>query len=147
MKFNWGTGIFLVIVVFVTGMLTLVFISSSQELNLVTPDYYPKGIDYQNHINKEKHTNELERGISFSQDKEFIYLSFPTLDSINSPKGKVLVFFPKSYRYDKEYDLQTNDSLYHRIAKADLTKGRCIIKINWSLNDIEYYQEESMNLY
>ena len=146
MKFNWGTGIVLVLGVFLTGMITLVIISSSQELNLVTPDYYPKGIDYQTHIDKEARTNMLDSKIIFSQDENIIYLVFPGIDSLDNAKGIVHLFYPRSYRFDKEFEILLNDSLTHIISKDSIMKGRCIIKVDWTVDSLDYYQEEELML-
>lgn len=146
MKFNWGTGIFITIVIFLIGMITLVVISSMQPLNLVTPDYYPKGIDYQQQINKIERTKQLAVGIQFTQDEKLIYLDFPAIDSINKPAGKVLVFFPRDNNLDREYNIEVNDSLIQTIPKERMVKGRCIIKIDWSFDGVDYYQEEDMML-
>jgi hypothetical protein len=146
MKFNWGMGIVLVLAVFLTGMITLVVISSSQELNLVTPDYYPKGIDYQTQIDKETRTNNLEKVIEFSQDNNSIYLSFPGIDSLEVASGKILLFYPRSYRFDKEYDISLNDTLTQIISKDSIMKGRCIIKVDWMVDSLDYYQEKELML-
>lgn len=144
MKINWGTGIVIVIAVFLIGMISLVVISSMQSINLVSPDYYPQAIDYQKQIDKKKRTKELDQSIHFSQDTQFIYLEFPKLDSLNNPQGEVLLFFPKNYRLDRWYSITTNDSLHQLIAKDSLVKGRCIVKVDWTHNGSEYYQEESI---
>ncbi len=146
MKFNWGTGIVLVLIVFLAGIITLVVISSSQELNLVTPDYYPKGIAYQKHIDKEFRTSKLTSGIEFSQDENSIFITFPGIDSLNNAEGEILLFYPRSYRFDKKYDIILNDSLTHIISKDSLMKGRCIIKVDWTVDSIDYYQEKELML-
>jgi hypothetical protein len=146
MKFTWGHGIFLLLAVFLIGMITLVVISSSQEINLVSEDYYPKGINYQQQIDKEARTTQLDKGIEFSQDESNVYLKFPNLDSLSSISGKVLMFYPRSYRFDKEYDIDLNDSLYQIISKDSIMTGKCIIKIDWSIDSVDYYQEETLML-
>ncbi len=146
MKFTWGHGILLLLIVFLVGMITLVIISSSQELNLVTEDYYPKEIRYQEHIDKEAANSNLEKGIEFSQTENDIYIKFPQLDSISKPYGKILLFYPRSYRFDKEYQIDINDSLYQIISKDSIMTGKCIIKIDWSQDSIDYYQEETLML-
>ncbi len=146
MKFNWGTGIFITIVIFLIGMITLVVISSMQPLNLVTPDYYPKGIDYQQQINKIEKTKELVEKIQLTQDDKFIYINFPAIDSINIPVGKILVFFPRDKNLDREFNIEVNNSLIQTISKEGMVKGRCIIKIDWSFDGVDYYQEEDMML-
>jgi len=146
MKFNWGTGIFITLVIFLIGMITLVIISSMQPLNLVTPDYYPKGIDYQQQINKIEKTKKLAVGIQFAQDEKLIYINFPAIDSINKPAGKVLVFFPRDNNLDREFNIEVNNSLIQTISKEGMVKGRCILKIDWSFDGVDYYQEEDMML-
>jgi len=126
---NWGTGIFITIVVFLIGMITLVIISSMQPLNLVVDDYYPKAIDYQSQIERIKRTNALDENIQFDQDNDFIYVKFPKMAA--NPKGSILVFFPRDNHLDKQYEIQLDDSLTQKIEKKGMLRGRCVIKVNW----------------
>jgi len=139
---NWGTGIFITILVFLIGMITLVTISFMQPLNLVDPDYYPKAIDYQSQIDRIARTEALDDKMEFDQDEEFIYVKFPFIDSINTPEGKILVFFPRDNHLDHEFDIDVNDTLYQMIPKEGLMHGWCTIKINWKVDTLEYYVEQ-----
>jgi len=141
---NWGTGIFITIVVFLIGMITLVIISSMQPLNLVVDDYYPKAIDYQSQIERIKRTNALDENIQFDQDNDFIYVKFPKMDS--NPKGTILVFFPRDNHLDKQYEIQLDDSLTQKIEKKGMLRGRCVIKVNWAVDSLEYYTEQNFML-
>ncbi len=146
MKFSWGHGILLLLAVFLIGMITLVVITSSQELNLVTEDYYPKGINYQQQIDKEARTAKLDKVIEFNQTANNIVLKFPNLDSITNVSGNIHLFYPRSYRFDKKYEINLNDSLYQIISKDSIMTGRCIIKISWTVDSIDYYQEKTLML-
>ncbi len=150
MKINWGTGIFLVLVVFVLSMAVLVIIANNHEVNLVTPDYYPKGISYQDQIEKEKRTNQLADGLSFTQDKESVSISFPEFYGdkkfSGDIKGKILFFYPVSYRYDKNFKINLTDSLSQKITKDSIMKGRCIIKVDWTIDSLGYYQEQELRI-
>jgi hypothetical protein len=145
MKINWGTGIAITLALFLIGMISLVIISSKQELNLVTPDYYPKGVNYQQMIDKTQRTQALEEGLSISQTNDQILIKFPRLDSISKPKGTVLLFFPIDYRLDKEKKIVTDSALIQQISKDSLLRGtRCIFKIEWVQNGEEYYTEQTL---
>ncbi len=147
MKINWGTGIVIVIAIFLVGMAVLVYISSSQDLNLVTPDYYPKGMDYQTQIDKKNRTAQLEHKVEITQDANYIYINFPSVDSVLKPTGEILLFFPINDRLDRRYKIATNDQLSQMIAKDSLVRSRCIVKIDWQLDSINgFYQEESIML-
>ncbi len=146
MKFNWGTGIFIFLAFFVLSMIGLVILTAQYEVNLVTPDYYPKGITYQEQIDKELRTSELAKGLSVSQDKNTIIVEFPPMYGDKkfegNISGNILLFFPKSYRFDKNYTIKLNENLQHIISKDSITWGRCIIKVDWSVDSVDYYQEE-----
>ena len=146
MKINWGTGIVIVIAIFVLGMLSLVLITSMHEVNLVTPDYYPKGIDYQNQMNKKQHTSQLQKGVEFSQDIKNITIKFPSIDSLSKPEGEIWLFFPKNYRMDHKYSITTDENNRQLISKDSLGRGRCTIKVDWSFDGVSYYQEETLML-
>jgi len=146
MKMNWGTGIFITIVVFLIGMISLVIISSMQPLNLVTPDYYPKAIDYQSQIDRLARTNNLEDKMVISQDANQLYLQFPKISESSKPQGTVLIFFPRDNHLDKEYLISVDDSLIQALNKSDFIKGRCIVKVQWEQDSLEYYYEEGLML-
>ena len=145
MKFNWGTGILIFLVFFVLSMIGLVILTAQYEVNLVTPDYYPKGITYQDQIDKEIRTDKLTKGLIFNQDNKNINILFPKMygeKEFNGViNGEILLFFPKSYRFDKTYSINLNNDLQQTISKDSLTWGRCIIKVNWTVDSLDYYQE------
>ena len=143
---NWGTGIFITIVVFLIGMISLVIISSMQPLNLVMPDYYPKAIDYQSQIDRIARTNELEDKMVITQDANQLYFEFPTISENSKPEGSILVFFPRDNNLDKNYSIDVNDSLFQILPKNNFIKGRCVVKIQWKQDSLEYYYEEDIML-
>ena len=144
MKMNWGTGIFITLVIFLIGMMTLVIISSMQPLNLVSPDYYPKGIDYQKQINKISRVKALDKKIEFSQNDGNVYIEFPSLDSLNTIDGEILFFFPRDSNLDQAYKINVNEALIQVVSTEGMAKGRCIIKVDWSQNSIDYYLEQAI---
>ena len=150
MKFNWGTGIFLFLAFFVLSMIGLVILTAQYEVNLVTTDYYPKGITYQEQIDKEIRTSELAKGISLSQEKNIIIVEFPKTygdkQFNGNIDGSILLFFPKSYRFDKTYNINLNNDLQHIITKDSITWGRCIIKVDWTVDSVDYYQEKEFTI-
>ena len=51
---NWGYKILLVYLIFILGILFMVFKSSTQKTDLVTTDYYAKELKYQEKIDEMK---------------------------------------------------------------------------------------------
>ena len=46
-KFNWGTGILITIIIFMVITIGTVVFLMNQDVDLVTSDYYNKGIQHQ----------------------------------------------------------------------------------------------------
>ncbi len=146
MKMNWGTGIFITIVIFLIGMISLVIISSMQPLNLVMPDYYPKAMDYQKQIDRRERTNALEDQFEIYQDIDNLMFNFPSIDSETGPEGSILIFYPRDNHLDKHYEIEVDDSLTQIIPKEGLMKGRCVIKVEWKQDSLDYYYEKDFML-
>ena len=53
MKFNWGHGIVVTMGIAMSLILVLVYFSYQQTIDLVTEDYYPKQLVYENQIDKQ----------------------------------------------------------------------------------------------
>ncbi len=70
MKFHWGHAIFLVIIMFLAAMTWIIVFAFSQKVNLVTPEYYPKGVDYEDQINKIRNTAKLDHKILFEKQND-----------------------------------------------------------------------------
>lgn len=146
MKINWGTGIALTLVVFVGSMFFLIWISYQQELNLVSDDYYIKGLKYEEQIEKQRNTASLDTKISFNEDANQIIIQFPTLDSLQKPSGSIYFYKPSDNKLDRRFKIQLNDSLCQYIQKKELVKGYTVIKVDYIWGGKSYYQESSLTI-
>ena len=75
-KWNWGTGILIGIIVFMTFIIGLVFVSFKQNFDLVEKDYYPKALEYQQQIDKESNAHNLKKQVTIENTGEQIILTF-----------------------------------------------------------------------
>jgi len=138
-KFNWGTGIFLAYSAFVIFMLSLVYMSTQQKLDLVTENYYSKGVDFQSQINEQSNVAGLTEKPTIKQlENGTIQLQFPT--SEKNVQGQIAFFRPS----DKDLDftvpikLQTENS---QIITQKIEQGLWRVKLSWSEKGKKFYQE------
>lgn len=79
MKFNWGTGITIFIVLFVVSMSAMVFKASQQNVDLVTEDYYEKELAFQDLKDKEALVlSHFKEQISYKIENDKLQLIFPS---------------------------------------------------------------------
>jgi hypothetical protein len=74
MKFNWGTGIFLFLIIFIGLAVAFMIFAFNQEISLVHKDYYKKGVDYDQEISMEKKSAKYTDLIIIKTDNNNIEL-------------------------------------------------------------------------
>jgi hypothetical protein len=143
MKMNWGTGIAIVITLFVIAVGTFAWFAGTQKVNLVEKDYYPKELTYGEKMQRIANSEALEENIQITFDPEYIFVRFPTFTHKDKPEGTIQLYRPSDYREDKFFPIQINDSGYQYLPKENLLMGKYTLKIEWEFESIEYYFEQS----
>ena len=144
MKFNWGSGIVIAIIVMVAAMSFLVSIAVRQKFDLVENDYYQKSIAYQQHISKVENTAALAKKITFKLTTDTLKLIFPNLTSYPDYSGEIHFYSPVDSNRDYIIPIKLDTSYMQPIVMKNLKKGRYQVKIEWIANQISYYQEEDI---
>ena len=97
MKINWGTGIVIAFVLFISFILFFVIKASTQKkynYDLVSEEYYKDELNYQTDIDKLNNTKELNIKITTIKTKDGIEIAFPENYITESINGKVSLYRP-----------------------------------------------------
>ena len=145
MKFNWGTGIILAFIGFISFIMYFIISMNTNDKydhDLVSEDYYEQELEYQNDINKEENSKTLVQNISWKKTDEGILIMFPETLEVKKITGNVFLYRPSN----KKFDFETTISLSnHNLLIPDkrLLDGRWNIKIYWQYNGKSYlYKKE-----
>lgn len=145
MKWNWGTGIVIVMACFISFILYFVIRMSTEEAyshDLVTEEYYAKEMVYQKEIDAETNANNLNTKIGSKKGDEGWMLTFP--DELDPTKinGKVFLYRPSNQRLDFDIPLEIS-SPNLLIPDKNLIDGRWNITIDWTYEGKSFmYKEE-----
>ena len=145
-QFNWGTGISITIIVFICIMVSIIIFSMNQQVNLVSPDYYPKGVDYNKQITKTRNANALTEKVIGNKVHDSLVISFPKEFDYTKVSGKVQFYFITDFKKDITKQINLNKENKQSFLLSSFTKGRYIIKLDWKDSAKEYYQEIDINL-
>ena len=140
MKFNWGTGIVLAFIAFISFIMYFVISMSTNKKydhDLVTEQYYNKELKFQEDIDKTKNTRNLETNITWKKTEKGLEISFPPEMIYNKIKGKVFLYRPsnKQLDYETEISLSSHNLL---IPDERLVGGRWNIYIDWEYENTAY---------
>jgi len=145
-KFNWGTGIFVFLMLFLGIFAYFIWFSFQQPLNLVDTNYYPKGLEYERQISKFKNSAKLEKDISISQDSINVFIEFPTLDA-KKINGNILFYYPPDSRKDYKLQIELDTANRSIVSKNKLIRGQKYnVLVDWKADSLEYYFEEKLQI-
>jgi hypothetical protein len=144
MKFNWGTGIFIVIALFFVAVIAFYIYINQLDINLVENNYYEKELAYQERIDKIDNTSSLAGKISLAQEPGAMIIRFPGIEKELKPEGTVLFYRPSDPKKDFTIPLQLNDSLEQTVNVSAIDPGKWTIKIDWKMGGKDYYFEEGI---
>jgi hypothetical protein len=142
MKLNWGKSIALVYILFMIGVLIMVYIFMNQDVSLVTDNYYSKTLTYQKEIDKINRTNLLADKLVIEQRQDSILFSFPKTFKSSSISGLIFFYRPSDESKDFVLKINPDDSNIYSVPANKLFKGLWKIKVEWAVSDTAYYNEK-----
>lgn len=135
----------IVYLAFAAGIALMVIKSSSQKIDLVTPDYYAKELKYQERIDAIKRTESLSAKVKYAIKGNSIFITLPAEFDSKEVNGNVLVYYPADNSKDIKKDFATNN----RIATIEIpagVKGLYRLQLSWIADGYAYYFEENLFL-
>ena len=142
---SWGTKLAMFASIYVIGVLAFVVFSTTQDINLISKDYYPQGIEYQTKIDKIKNAQRLKEKVVISQKAGIIQVKFPE-NMRSNVNGSIIFFRPSNSDNDLRSDIKLNEAGLQIFKSDKLIKGRYAVKIDWKHQDKAYYLEEAIYL-
>ena len=147
MKINWGTGIVLAFIGFISFIMYFVITMNVDDRftnELVVEDYYAEELKFQNDIDKQNNAKELDENVSYSKTLNGLEIKFPEGLNVKKITGKVFLYRPSNKQLDFETTISLSDSNL-LIPDKRLVDGRWNIKIDWQYNGNSYLFKESIN--
>jgi hypothetical protein len=130
MKFNWGTGILIFLILFLMAAAAFIIFAMRQEVNLVHKDYYEKGVDYTDQMNVITRSQPYSEKIEVQQDENGLLISIDSALAATIDSGKVLLYRPSESSRDLEVLLEKPiHSIF--VSSDKLIGGRYILKMQW----------------
>lgn len=145
MKFNWGTGIVLAFIGFISFIMYFVITMSTDKKydhDLVTENYYKQELDFQNNINKENNSRTLNQDITWEKTSDGLLIIFPENLHVSKIYGSVFLYRPSDKQFDFEIPISLSSN-HLLIPDKRLLGGRWNIIIDWEYENNSYrFKEE-----
>ena len=145
MKFNWGTGIFIFLVLFLAACAAFIIFALRQDVNLVHKDYYEKGVDYTEQMNVNARSKPLFNEVQVLIKENFLQVDFEESLATKIDSGRVLCYRPSNSKMDISYPMSIKGNSII-IPKDNLILGRYILKISWYAEGLKYEIDKPIDI-
>lgn len=133
MKFTWGHGITISFVLFMVYILSFVYQSFVNKVDLVAEDYYAQEIAYQDRIDDKANAKHLTNEILVRRTTEGVEIAFPKDELIDAGTGTLQFFRPSDEGLDIQVPLQLTEG--HQALPLQLfQRGRYRVNFSWKNN-------------
>jgi|SRR5690606_5070459 hypothetical protein len=146
MKINWGTGVVLAFVCFISFIMYFVVRMSVQDRarhDLVTEDYYKKELGLQQDLDAAARAIRMNAGLRLEWTGEGLMVHFPKGYEPGKIKGTVSLYRPSDRQLDRDFPLKLTDP-YLLIPDQSLVKGRWDLTIRWQYGDDSFMHQQKL---
>jgi len=140
---NIGKWIIVSFVLFALFMAGLVTVCMRQDVSLVSKNYYDEELRFQDQIERERNTSLLAKKPSVDLKGRTLTLAWNQDTPVSD--ATVNLFCPANAKMDRTFSL-TGENNTQTIELNDLSRGMYRVKLRWTMNDKEFFQEEVINL-
>lgn len=139
MKFNWGTGITIVLIAFAIGMGYAVYKAVQQDYDLVTSDYYTEELAYQDRIDEQRNALRLGEPVTLTLSEAGLLLKMP--ESLKGQQADAHLEMYCVTEADNDFSMEKADWTVADLAipASRLKSGKWVAKLTLMVNDTGYY--------
>ncbi|MFN3639319.1 MAG: FixH family protein [Flavobacterium sp.] len=145
MKIDWGKGIVIAIVLFMSFILYFVFkvqLNRDYDNELVVQDYYKAEKNIDASMAKETNAKQLSEKVVFTTDAQGVHVQFPESFDHTKISGTVSLYRPSNQKLDFEIPVSLSNS-HLLIPRSSLVDGHWGITVDWQYEMIEYLNKHT----
>lgn len=142
MKLNWGSGIAIFYILFVSAMISMVVKSCQNQHHLVEEEYYQKDLGYEEFRLKRANGESLKKEITalYLAESNELQITFPV--DLEAVTGELKLYRPSNKFMDKKYELKLDSTNSMKIKLGNqFQKGLWQIQLDWLNKKEAYYNE------
>ncbi|MFN5416140.1 MAG: FixH family protein [Flavobacteriia bacterium] len=116
---NWGKGLTIAMISFVSFITVLIVIIMSNRIDLVSEDYYQKEVVFGDQISAQNNWNEVAENVQFQANKEHLIVNLPKIEGVDNYQLKLKR--PNDNKQDLAFEI--NNTQTYLIEKSKLHVG------------------------
>lgn len=144
MKFNWGTGILIFIIIFVAVAVFTAVTLMNKDVDLVTDNYYEKTLVYQDEIDMLNRSAEIRGKVDFIYSEKLLSIIFPLEAAAKIKAGDISFYRPANSSLDFNLQLKLDTTGIQVINTNKIEKGLWDVKLKWQQDGKDFLVEKRL---
>ena len=117
------------------------YYAQHQTFSLVEEDYYPKELRHEEKLVKMRNANALTMQLAVKLDQSNLIIRFPDDFRGKQVTGNIDVYRPSDEHMDVIMPVAIDTSLVQLIPIGKFSKGRYVVKAEWTSDGKDFYKE------
>jgi hypothetical protein len=143
LKFNWGVGLTIFMVLFMTFILSIVIRTSFLQTDLYAEDYYQQELNYQEEIDAKNISVQFDKSFYLTQSTKEVFVHFDELKNWEQLNGKLYFYRPNNAELDRSIAFVPQDGI-QLISKEHFKTGEYEVKLTWKEGEQTYQVEKTV---
>ncbi len=139
MKFNWGTGIALTLVLFAMLMSFMVYKAMQQDFDLVSEEYYADELVYQDIINQKTNALKLDGRAKLQMTDQQVFLMLPADLEGKTKSFEVQMYHEQEADNDFKFGEKSTTENQFAVPFKTFSTGKWIAKVKLNCEGVDYY--------
>ncbi len=142
---DWGDKIAIVYTAFAAGMVGMLIYSTTFTHELVTEDYYPTEVHYQEHIDAKQNLFNAAFTIDTRADAGPVLVTINGLPGNSGVQAHVNLFKPDNQSFDQSMDLVLTEG-NRMVIEPKMRRGRYRVEVSLKIDGKPYLSERQVTL-
>jgi len=139
---NWGKGIAIFLVLFISFILSMVFKMVSTSTDLEVENYYEASLIHEAKIQAIRNANSFKDKITVNNDGEKIHILFPNEVVLNDvEEGTIHFYRPENGKLDKKFPFIKTNKQELVIPLQSIEKGNYKLFLSWKTSEKDFFVE------
>jgi hypothetical protein len=143
LKFNWGVGLTIFMVLFMTFILSIVIFTSFLQTDLYAEDYYQQELNYQEEIDAKNVSVQFDKSFYLTQSTKEVFVHFDELKNWEQLNGKLYFYRPNNAELDRSIAFAPQDGI-QLISKEHFKTGEYEVKLTWKEGEQSFQIEKTV---
>jgi hypothetical protein len=139
---NWGKGIAIALGAFIIFILVLAIKLMTTKVDLVTPNYYEREINYSEEMDAVQNSEDLDEKIALNFIEGYLAVKIP--EKLSAENIELKLIRNNDEKLDRDYKIENTKTFL--IDKNELVVGLYDAEIYYTVDGEKYMQKEKIDL-